>query len=159
MRRAGRGRVVNVSSMGGRITFPVGGYYHASKHAVEAISDALRSEVRPFGIDVVVIEPGITRTAFAEGVYASVADGPGAQPDSPYAALVARNAQSTTDTYGSRALAASPESVARVILKAVEAPRPRTRYLLTPAAKAMVALRTLGGDRAWDTFIKQQFRL
>src|SRR5207302_8923943 len=58
MRRQGWGRIINVSSMGGRLTFPGGGYYHATKHAVEAISDALRFEVRPFGIDVVVIEPG-----------------------------------------------------------------------------------------------------
>src|SRR2546429_507841 len=63
MRRQGWGRIINVSSMGGRLTFPGGGYYHATKHAVEAISDALRFEVRPFGIDVVVIEPGPIKTA------------------------------------------------------------------------------------------------
>ena len=158
MRRAGRGRIVNISSMGGRITFPVGGYYHATKHAVEAISDALRSEVRGFGIDVVVVEPGITRTGFEDTVHASVANGAGAQADSPYATLIAQNAANTSSSYSSPLLAAGPESVARTILKAVEAERPRSRYLLTPAAKALVAARTLGGDRVWDTIVKQQFK-
>jgi short-subunit dehydrogenase len=158
MRRAGRGRIINISSMGGRITFPVGGYYHATKHAVEAISDALRAEVRGFGIDVVVVEPGITRTGFEDTVHASVASSAGAQPDSPYATLIAQSAESTSSGYSSPVLAVGPESVARTILKAVEAERPRTRYLLTPAAKALVAARTLGGDRLWDTIVKQQFK-
>src|SRR5215212_7492856 len=64
MRAQGWGRIVNLSSMGGRFTFPGGGYYHATKHAVEAISDALRFEVRGFGIDVVIVEPGLIRTGF-----------------------------------------------------------------------------------------------
>jgi NAD(P)-dependent dehydrogenase (short-subunit alcohol dehydrogenase family)/GNAT superfamily N-acetyltransferase len=66
MRHKGWGRIVNVSSMGGKVTFPGGGAYHASKHALEAISDALRYEVRPFGVDVVVIEPGLVKTRFGE---------------------------------------------------------------------------------------------
>jgi NADP-dependent 3-hydroxy acid dehydrogenase YdfG len=158
MRRAQRGRVVNVSSMGGRITFPVGGYYHATKYAVEAISDALRNEVRPFGIDVVVVEPGLIRTRFEDTVHASVAGGAGGQGDSPYAALLAQNAANTSGGYANPLLAASPESVAHVILKAVEAGRPRTRYIVTPAARAMVAARTIGGDRVWDAIVRQQFK-
>src|SRR5881394_1347504 len=66
MRRQGWGRIVNLSSMGGRLTFPGGGVYHGTKHAVEAISDALRFEVRGFGVDVIVIEPGLIRTQFAD---------------------------------------------------------------------------------------------
>jgi short-subunit dehydrogenase len=68
MRRAGAGRIVNIGSMGGRIVFPNGGYYHATKYAVEAISDALRVEVRPFGVDVVLVEPGLIRTSFESRV-------------------------------------------------------------------------------------------
>src|SRR5213595_1378549 len=83
MRRQGWGRVINVSSMGGRLTFPGGGYYHATKHAVEAISDALRFEVRPFGIDVVVIEPGAIRTAFEETSLGTMSP----NGDSPYGEL------------------------------------------------------------------------
>jgi short-subunit dehydrogenase len=73
MRAARRGRIVNVSSMGGRLTFPFGGYYHASKHAVEALSDALRYEVRPFGINVSIIEPGLITTRFGATASATLA--------------------------------------------------------------------------------------
>jgi NAD(P)-dependent dehydrogenase (short-subunit alcohol dehydrogenase family) len=90
MRAARRGRIVNVSSMGGRLTFPYGGYYHASKHAVEALSDALRMEVRPFGIDVSIIEPGLITTRFGETASATRAGSTAA--DSPYKAA--------TDAYG-----------------------------------------------------------
>src|SRR5205823_10160831 len=83
MRRQTWGRIINVSSMGGRLTFPGGGYYHATKHALEAISDALRFEVRPFGIDVVVIEPGAIKTAFEETSLGTMAK----REDSPYGEL------------------------------------------------------------------------
>jgi short-subunit dehydrogenase len=159
MRRAHRGRVINIGSMGGRMTFPVGGYYHATKYAVEAISDALRNEVRRFGIDVVLIEPGMTRTGFEDNVHSSVANGAGTQADSPYAALLASNAANTSGGYTNPLMATGPESVARVVLKALESEHPRSRYLLTPVAKAMVTARTLGGDRVWDTLVKQQFKV
>lgn len=159
MRRAHRGRVINIGSMGGRMTFPVGGYYHATKYAVEAITDALRNEVRRFGIDVVLIEPGMTRTGFEDNVHSSVANGSGTQADSPYAALLASNAANTSGGYSNPLMATGPESVARVVLKALESEHPRSRYLLTPVAKAMVTARTLGGDRVWDTLVKQQFKV
>lgn len=159
MRRAHRGRVINIGSMGGRMTFPVGGYYHATKYAVEAISDALRNEVRRFGIDVVLIEPGMTRTGFEDNVHSSVANSAGTQADSPYAALLASNAANTSGGYSNPLMTTGPESVARVVLKALESEHPRSRYLLTPAAKAMVTARTLGGDRVWDTLVKQQFKV
>jgi short-subunit dehydrogenase len=159
MRRAGHGRIVNVSSMGGRIVFPVGGYYHASKYAVEAISDALRVEVRPFGIDVVVIEPGLIRTGFESRVNEGIAaDGSLAADRSAYAELLARSEQATAESYRN-VLAVGPEAVAKVTLKAVEAERPRTRYVVTPAARAMITLRRLGGDRLWDGFVRRQFKL
>ena len=64
MRRAGKGRIINIGSMGGRFTFPMGGYYHATKYAVEALTDALRMEVKSFGVDVALVEPGVTRSSF-----------------------------------------------------------------------------------------------
>src|SRR5215203_4277209 len=85
MRRAGRGRIVNIGSMGGRFTFPLGGYYHATKYAVEAITDALRLEVRPFGVEVSLVEPGVTRSAFVDKTTDS--DGMAGAPDSPYARM------------------------------------------------------------------------
>ena len=62
----GQGRIVNIGSMGGRFTFPLGGYYHATKYAVEALTDALRMEVKAFGVDVALVEPGVTRSEFVE---------------------------------------------------------------------------------------------
>lgn len=157
MREAGRGRIINIGSMGGRFTFPLGGYYHATKHAVEALSDALRNEVRGFGIDVVLIEPGVTRSNFATTI--SESDAMGDQPDSAYAVLRNKVGRGNANGYANKAMSASSESVARVILKAVEAERPRPRYLLTPAAKALHVARTLGGDRTFDAIVKRQYHL
>jgi NADP-dependent 3-hydroxy acid dehydrogenase YdfG len=156
MREARSGRVVNVGSMGGRITFPVGGYYHATKYAVEAITDALRNEVRGFGIGVSLVEPGLTRTGFEETVLTSGAAA--AAEGSPYAGLLASNASSTTGGFSNPMLATGPETVAKVIVRAIESRRPRSRYVVTPAARALIATRTLGGDRVWDLMVRQQFK-
>ncbi|NYG07095.1 short-subunit dehydrogenase [Phycicoccus badiiscoriae] len=156
MRAAGAGRIVNIGSMGGRITFPVGGYYHATKYAVEAITDALRNEVRGFGIGVVLIEPGLIRTQFGETAMGSDAHAP--TDGSPYAALLASSASNTTGGYANPMVATEPESVAKVIVRAVESRHPRTRYVVTPAARALIATRTLGGDRVWDFMVRQQFK-
>ncbi|HEY0698454.1 MAG TPA: oxidoreductase [Micromonospora sp.] len=155
MRRAGRGRIVNVSSMGGRLVFPGGGYYHASKYAVEAISDALRQEVRPFGIRVSIVEPGLIRTGFGEVAARSLG---GTAPQGPYREMVAAVDRVMARSYANPALAASPDAVAKVIERAVTARRPRTRYLVTAAARAMVHTRRLFGARAFDAMNRLQFR-
>src|SRR5918994_2306837 len=111
MRRQGYGRIVNVSSMGGKLTLPRAGHYHATKHAVEALSDALRFEVEGFGIKVSVIEPGLIKTGFADAAVGSM-DGP---QDGTYAGLDEAVARATTENYErgpiSR-LAGEPEAVA-----------------------------------------------
>lgn len=154
MRAAGGGLVVNIGSMGGRLAFPVGGYYHASKFAVEGLTDSLRNEVRAFGVDVVLVEPGAIRTNFEETINSSAAVG---NPDSPYADLVARVRRVNSGAYDSRLLSVGPDAVARTILKVVEATRPKSRYLVTTSARAMVHARRLGGDRLWDTIVRSQF--
>jgi NAD(P)-dependent dehydrogenase (short-subunit alcohol dehydrogenase family) len=123
MRRARSGRIVNVSSMGGRLTFPGGGVYHAIKHAVEALSDAMRYEVRGFGVDVVVIEPGLIRTRFGDVAAASIEAGE-TGPDDPYRDLNAAVAAATPGVYeGPLArLGGGPEAVARAIERAAGAP-------------------------------------
>jgi len=156
MRRAGHGRIVNIGSMGGRFTFPMGGYYHATKYAVEALTDALRIEVKQFGVDVSLVEPGVTRSAFVEKTTDSEGMGAG-DPDSPYATARASVAKSNNEAYANRMMSASAESVAEVVASAVAAERPRTRYLLTPAAKLMAATHTVAGDRAWDRLMARQF--
>ena len=155
MRSAGRGRIVNVSSMGGRFTFPGGGLYHATKHAVEAISDALRFEVKGFGVDVVVIEPGLIKTSFADTVA-------GAMPDEggPYAEFNRSVTEATTGAYEGPMgrLGAGPEAVAKAIRKALTARRPRTRYPVTPSARILLTQRRLLPDRAWDAVVGTSFK-
>src|ERR687894_2128937 len=149
MRGQGFGRIVNLSSMGGRLTFPGGGFYHASKYAVEAISDALRFEVRGFGVEVVVVEPGLIRTGFAQTAVSSIGDD-GAQ-DGPYAGFVAGVARTIRENYEMGPLAklgGDPETVAETIERAISAERPRTRYTVTPSARLLIGTRRLLPDRA-----------
>ncbi|MEU9127991.1 oxidoreductase [Kitasatospora sp. NPDC048540] len=156
MRAAGHGRIVNVGSMGGRIVFPAGGYYHASKYAVEALTDALRFEAAPFGIKVSLIEPGLIRTRFGDTAARTLA---GSAPAAgPYTALNTTADQQMADGYRNALLSAPPETVAKVIEQAVRSPRPRTRYLVTPAAKALVHTRRLFGARVFDGFLRMQYR-
>jgi len=159
MRRARSGRVVNIGSMGGRITFPVGGFYHATKYAVEAISDALRVEVKSFGVDVILVEPGLIRSNFESRVSESLETGAAVGASTAYAGLLAANEKSTTGGYANDFMATGPESVAIVIVKALESARPRSRYVVTPAAKVMINLRRFGGDRVWDAAMRRQFGL
>ena len=157
MRAQRWGKIVNVSSMGGRLTFPGGGYYHATKHAVEAISDALRFEVRGFGVDVIVIEPGLIKTSFGETAAGSVESATPA--DGPYAEFNSAVARESAQIYeGPLArLGAGPEAVARVIEKAITAHRPKTRYPVTASARLALIQRRLLTDRAWDRVMRTQF--
>jgi len=160
MRRARSGRIVNIGSMGGRFTFPVGGFYHATKYAVEAISDALRVEVKPFGIDVILVEPGLIRSNFENRMNEGLAAG-GARHGtvSAYATLLAGSEKSATAGYANDFVATDPEAVAAVIVKVMQAPRPRSRYVVTPAAKALINLRRFGGDRLWDATMRRRLGL
>jgi NAD(P)-dependent dehydrogenase (short-subunit alcohol dehydrogenase family) len=158
MRRQGWGRIVNISSMGGRLTFPGGGYYHATKHAVEAMSDALRFEVKGFGVDVAIIEPGLIRTGFGDVAAGSVEAAGTA--DGPYAGFNAAVAEATKGAYEEgpmSKLGGGPETVARAVEKAITARRPKTRYKVTPSARMALATRRMLPDRAWDGFLRSQF--
>jgi NAD(P)-dependent dehydrogenase (short-subunit alcohol dehydrogenase family) len=154
MRREGRGRIVNLSSMGGKLVFPGGGIYHATKHAVEALSDAMRFEVKGFGVQVVVIEPGLIKTNFAETVESAMPE-----DDGPYADFNKSVSDATTGAYdGPMArLGAGPEAVAKAIRRALSARRPKTRYPVTPSARLMLTQRKLMPDRAWDAMMGSQF--
>jgi NADP-dependent 3-hydroxy acid dehydrogenase YdfG len=158
MRRRGWGKVVNLSSMGGRLTFPGGGIYHATKHAVEAIGDALRVEVRGFGIDVVTIEPGVIRTSFGDTAVSSI--GATGADAGPYGEFNAAVAKATTEAYEKGPLSklgGGPEAVAATIERAITARRPRARYRVTASAKVLIAQRRLMPDRMWDAFLRSQF--
>jgi NAD(P)-dependent dehydrogenase (short-subunit alcohol dehydrogenase family) len=157
MRRAGSGRIVNLSSMGGKLVFPGGGVYHATKHAVEALSDALRFEVQGFGIDVVVIEPGLIVTEFGETAAGSLAE---VEEHGPYSKFNAEVAAATANAYtgGMARFGAGPEAVAGKIAKALTARRPSTRYKVTPSARMMMGMRRLMTDRMWDRMVRSQFQ-
>jgi short-subunit dehydrogenase len=160
MRRSRSGRIVNIGSMGGRFTFPVGGFYHATKYAVEAISDALRVEVKPFGIGVILIEPGLIRTNFETRINEGLEVGAAHQDTvTAYADLLAASERRTTGAYANEFQSTGPEAVAAVIVKALESTRPRSRYVVTSAAKAMINLRRFGGDRVWDAAMRKQYGL
>ena len=157
MRRQGWGKIVNISSMGGKMTFPGGGIYHGTKHAVEAISDALRFEVRGFGVDVVVIEPGLIKTQFGEAAVSSIDSGttgtaptPSSTaplPPRPPAPTRARSRSSAADRKRSRT-------------------RSRRRSPAAGRARAIRSRRRRGSssgihavlpDRAWDAFNGSNF--
>jgi NAD(P)-dependent dehydrogenase (short-subunit alcohol dehydrogenase family) len=154
MRKAGRGRIVNVSSMGGKLTFPGGGAYHGTKYAVEAISDALRFEVRGFGVHVSIIEPGLIKTSFGDTAHGSVP-----QQDGPYGKFNAAVAKLTAEVYEGplSKLGAGPETVAKAIEKAINARKPRTRYPVTASARLMIANHALLPDRGWDAVVRSTY--
>jgi NAD(P)-dependent dehydrogenase (short-subunit alcohol dehydrogenase family) len=156
MREKRWGKIVNIGSMGGRLTFPGGGLYHATKYAVEALSDALRFEVRGFGVDVILIEPGLIVTNFGDTATASV---DAAQAAGPYRDFNEAVAKTTAEAYrGPMAkLGAGPEKVAATIADALKTKRPKARYPVTPSAHLMINQRRLTPDRVWDLMMRAQF--
>jgi len=133
---------------------PGGGLYHATKYALEAISDALRFEVRGFGVDVIVIEPGLIVTNFGDVASASVGGDGG-----DYDEFNHKVAELTEGAYkGPMAkLGAGPEAVAKAIERALSSKRPKPRYPVTASARLMISQRKLVTDRMWDRMMRTQF--
>lgn len=158
MREQRWGRIVNVGSMGGKLTFPGAGVYHATKYAVEAISDAMRFEVKGFGVDVVLIEPGLIKTDFAAAAVGALNTGTDDE-GGPYAEFNQAVAASTVGAYEGPAamLGGGPETVAKTIEKAIGSRRPKARYPVTPSARIVMGQRALFTDRMWDAFVGTQF--
>ena len=152
MREQRWGRIVNVSSMGANFTFPGGGFYHATKAAVTRVSEALRYEVKGFGIDVVIVEPGLIVTEFGETAAASTGAG-----DGPYAEFNAKVAEATASIYKGPAakLGGGPDAVAKTIEKCIDKPRLKVR--VTPSAHLLLTQRRLMTDRMWDRLMRTQF--
>ena len=151
MRAQGTGTVVNISSMGGRFATPLGSWYHASKYAVEGLSDAMRLELRHFGINVVLIEPGLIRTDWgaiaAERLRTTSGHGPYAEQATHVAESLERGSQPDAPM-------SSPASViAEAVAKAVTARRPRTRYRVGYGARPLIFLSRILPDRVFDAVI------
>ncbi|HSZ69988.1 MAG TPA: SDR family NAD(P)-dependent oxidoreductase [Solirubrobacteraceae bacterium] len=160
MRAQRWGKIVNVGSMGGRVTFPGGGLYHATKYSLEAISDALRFEVRGFGVDAILIEPGLITSDFAQAAVATTA-GLGVDGDRTggvYERFNAKLAALTTGAYEGpmRHLGGGPDVVAKAIERAISRRRAPARVLVTPSARLTVLQRKLLPDRAWDAAMRTQ---
>lgn len=152
MRATGSGRIINVSSMGGRVYTALGCWYHASKHALEGWSDCLRLELAPFGLEVVVIRPGLIDTEFADVAFEAMLERSG---DGPYGSQARRLAQALRQAYGS-SRCSPPELVAETILRACMARRPRTRYAPGHLAQPLLLARWLLGDRGFDRLVSVQ---
>ncbi|MFQ6539535.1 MULTISPECIES: oxidoreductase [Aphanothece] len=150
MRERGRGRVVNVSSMAGEVVTPGAGWYGASKFALEGLSDALRLELQPFGIQVVVIQPGLIRTAFAEVTAPSMEANLGS---AVYGPMMRRVAAAWERVYRR---ASEPELVARTIGRALEEPTPEARYACGHQAAVSMVAHRLMPTRLWDALLRRE---
>ncbi|WES65881.1 SDR family oxidoreductase [Microbacter sp. GSS18] len=156
MRAQRWGRVVNIGSMNGRFIWPGMGAYAATKHAIEAFSDALRYELRPLGVEVSLIAPGMVTT----GLAIAAADRARAAEDVPvWARFDARVVElsRTWDSGARRRFACAPEDVADRVVRALEARRPRARYRVAPSAHLMLSLRRMLSERAFERFLRTQF--
>jgi short-subunit dehydrogenase len=146
------GRIINISSMGGKLAMPMAGWYHASKYAIEALSDSMRNEVEKFGIDVVVIEPGAVKSEWGDiamdhlqnvsgqGVYSKLVN-----------ALIKMNK-------GLEKKLSEPVVIARLIQKAIAAKKPKTRYIGGHMAKPFIFMRWLLPDRIFDKALQSQLK-
>lgn len=151
MREQRSGRIINVTSIGGKIYSPLGGWYHGTKFALEGMSDVLRGELRPFGIDVVVIEPGAIKTEWSGIAAESVLEVSGSGP-------YAKSARRLAATFGGGGMAdraSDPSVIATVIAKAATTPRPKTRYAAGAGARVILAARRLVSDRMFDRLISR----
>ena len=153
MRAAGSGRIINLSSVAGEIKQPGSGIYHATKHAVEAIDGALRTEVSTFNVQIVGILPGPVNTNFDEVAVAGIPD---TGPDSPYYVFKQNLAKATREMLSPEATGVlSPEDVAAVIVEAATVDNPKDRYHVGLMSKAFAAAYSLMPDKIWDTAVSR----
>lgn len=152
MRKQKSGLILNTSSMGGKIYTPLGAWYHATKHALEGWSDCLRLELKEFGINVVVLEPGLIETGFSAGVQHHF---PEESVNGPYKRIVQAllNAQASGSMKGS-----DPMVIARTVKKIVSAKNPKTRYVVGKMAKPLIFIRRWFGDKVYDKAIMSQVK-
>lgn len=156
MRRNRSGVIVTLSSIFGRYAVPGAGYYHATKHAVEAIADALRHEVRPFGINVVLVEPGPVLSSFADRYVAGMAP---TRATSPYREFLETAAEYYSAVYTrsrptlAGIFASSSDDVADTISRAVASPSPRPRYAVGLIAHTTLMLRRVLSDKLFDALV------
>ncbi len=155
MRKQGSGRIINTSSIAGKMVLPFGAWYHVSKFSVEALSDALRMEMRPFGVDVVLIEPGGIKTDWGIIAAKHLAE---SSKGTAYEEDALREAKLIHKGYSGNYLSA-PRVVTRAISRAVNSQRPRARYRIGSGAFIMVFLHTVLPTRWWDGMMRRFMRI
>lgn len=151
MREQRSGRIINITSIGGKMYSPFGAWYHGTKFALEGMSDVLRGELRPFGIDVIVIEPGAIKTEWSGIAAESLLDVSG---DGPYESSARRVAAAFTGG-GLYNRASDPSLIAKVIATAATTRRPKTRYAAGTGARAILIVRRLVTDRMFDYLVSR----
>jgi len=151
MREQGSGRIVNISSVAGKAVMYFGGWYHVSKYSVEALSDALRMEVKPFGIDVALIEPGGIRTDWGLIAADHLAE---SSKGTPYEKEGVRESETLRKAYSIRLLS-KPQVVTRAISKAINRKHPRARYRIGFGADTLVFFHSLLPTRWWDAIVRK----
>jgi len=154
MREQRSGTIINISSMGGKIYTPLGAWYHATKHALEGWSDCLRIELDHFGIDVVIIEPGIINTEFGNVLNGPMMERSG---NGAYSNLAQAVAKSVQDSY-EKGNGSSPTVISDTVAKAVKAKKPKTRYVVGSLAKPLLFLRWILSDRLFDKAVMSQVK-
>lgn len=154
MREQKSGRIINTTSMGGKIYTPLGAWYHATKHALEGWSDCLRLELKEFNIDVVIIEPGIIRTEFADVLFEPLLE---RSKNSAYKSLIEKMVKATKETYD-KGQGSSPDVIVNLVRKAINAKKPKTRYVAGAMARELMFIRQYFGDRIYDKLIMSQFK-
>lgn len=155
MRKQNSGTIINTSSMGGKMYTPLGGWYHATKHAIEGLSDCLRLELKQFNIKVVVLEPGFIATEFGSVLLNMSSNVPA---DSAYRSFTDKVFSSIKKSFENKRLASSPKVIANAIVKIVNSSSPKTRYRVGNFAKPMVWMRVYLGDRLFDSVVMRQFK-
>jgi short-subunit dehydrogenase len=153
MRKKKSGLIINTSSMGGKIYTPLGAWYHGTKHALEGWSDCLRLELKDFGINVAILEPGIINTDFGNVLLENMKK---IHKHGPYDKLVNAVAKASSDAYKNET-GSSPMVIAKTVEKIINAKKPKTRYLVGKYAKQLVGLRKWAGDNAFDKGVMKQF--
>src|SRR5690606_5046447 len=154
MRAKRSGTIINISSMGGKMYTPLGAWYHATKHALEGWSDCLRLELKQFGINVVIVEPGAINTAFGEVLHDSLLK---RSKGGAYETMAKAVAQTSEKMYANQE--GSPASViSNTISKIVRSSKPKTRYAVGKLAKPLIWIRTYLGDRIFDKVVMMQLK-
>ena len=154
MREQKSGKIINMSSMGGKVYTPFGAWYHATKYALEGWSDCLRIELKSFGIDVILIEPGIIKTEFQDVMMDSTVE---RSIGTPYEKKLKALEKATQEMYA-RGIGSPPSTITKLIIKAINSHNPKRRYVGGLFAKPMLFIKKWFGDKMYEKAIMSQIK-